>query len=81
MDSHTAFSGLLVYEESVELRNVHRHCVSLVHGNVFKVVLITLVFGKIDKYLRKEHRQTKRVSTIYTQAQPETIRARGKTNT
>lgn len=51
--SHHRLQRFSVHEEGVQLWKVH-HSVALVYGNVFDMVLIALVLGKIDKYLKKK---------------------------
>lgn len=50
--SHHRLWCFSVHDESVQMWKVH-HSIALVYGNVFDVVLVTLVLGKIDKYLKK----------------------------
>lgn len=51
VESDTALPGLAVHEERVELGNVHDHRVAFAQVDVFQVVLVTLVLGKIYKHL------------------------------
>lgn len=53
VESDTALPGL-VCEKRVQLGNVHYNSVPLAQMDVFQVVLVTLVLGKIYKHLEKE---------------------------
>lgn len=48
-----ALPGLAVHEERIDLGNVHYHRIPFAQMDVFQMVLITLVLGKIYKYLQK----------------------------
>lgn len=51
MELDATLPGLVVLEERVQLGNVHYHSIPLIQ-DIFQMVLITLVLGKIYKHLQ-----------------------------
>lgn len=64
LESDTALPGLVVCEKRVQLGNVHYNSVPLAQMDIFQVVLVTLVLGKIYKHLEKEGEEEEKQMSV-----------------